>query len=108
VEVAIRTPMTELDGSLLQQLPAADTGHCGPRIDCGARYFAEFIGYRDKWIDTVLGRITLRAPITTAGSANVGSRPPRRRPRRHWRATSINPGHLHSCRTPSGQPPIAR
>jgi hypothetical protein len=60
VEVAIRTAMTQLGGSLLQQLLAADTGHCGPRIDCGAGHSAEFVGYRDKRLDTVLGRITLR------------------------------------------------
>lgn len=60
MEVAIRTAMTQLGGSLLQQLLAADTGHCGPRIDCGAGHSAEFVGYRDKRLDTVLGRITLR------------------------------------------------
>jgi hypothetical protein len=35
VELAIRTAMTRLGAVLLQQLLAADTGHCGPRIDCG-------------------------------------------------------------------------
>ncbi|CCK65172.1 ISKra4 family transposase [Mycobacterium canetti] len=60
MELAIRTAMTRLGGSLLQQLLAADTGHRGPRIDCGAGHCAEFVGYRDKQIDTVLGRITVR------------------------------------------------
>ena len=60
MEVAIRTAMTQLGGSLLQQLLAADTGHRGPRIDCGAGHSAQFVGYRDKRLDTVLGPITLR------------------------------------------------
>jgi hypothetical protein len=60
VELAIRTAMTQLGGSLLQQLVAADTGHRGSRIDCGAGHQAEFVGYRDKHVDTVLGAITVR------------------------------------------------
>lgn len=60
VELAIRTAMTHLGGSLLQQLVAADTGHRGSRIDCGAGHHGEFVGYRDKHVDTVLGRITVR------------------------------------------------
>jgi hypothetical protein len=60
VELAIRTAMIELGGSLLAQLLAADAGHRGPRIDCGQGHCAEFVGYRDKHLDTVLGQITLR------------------------------------------------
>ncbi len=60
VELAIRTAMTQLGCSLLQQLVAADTGHRGPRIDCGAGHHGEFVGYRDKHVDTVLGRIVAR------------------------------------------------
>lgn len=60
MELAIRTAMTRLGASLLGQLLATDTGHRGPRIDCGAGHWAEFIDYRDKNLDTVLGRITLR------------------------------------------------
>jgi len=60
VELAIRTAMIQLGGSLLGQLLAAEPGHRGPRIDCGQGHCAEFVGYRDKHLDTVLGRITLR------------------------------------------------
>jgi hypothetical protein len=60
VELAIRTAMTALGASLLQQLVAGDTGHRGPRIDCGAGHHGEFVGYRDKHVDTVLGRIVVR------------------------------------------------
>ena len=45
---------------MLQRLVATDTGHRGPRIDCGKEHLAEFVGYRDKQVDTVLGRITVR------------------------------------------------
>lgn len=60
MELAIRTAMTQLGCSLLEGLLSADTGHRGPRIDCGSGHHAEFVAYRDKNIDTVLGRITLR------------------------------------------------
>jgi hypothetical protein len=60
VETAIRTAMTTLGAELLEGLLAADSGHRGPRIDCGAGHDAGFVGYRDKMIDTVLGPITLR------------------------------------------------
>ncbi len=59
-ELAIRTAMTRRGPGLLQQLMCADTGHRGQRIDCGAGHHAEFVGYRDKNIDTGLGRIVLR------------------------------------------------
>lgn len=52
--------MTRLGASLLGQLLAADTGHRGQRIDCGAGHHAEFVGYRDKNLDTVLGRVRVR------------------------------------------------
>ena len=60
VELAIRTAMIQLGAELLQQLVATDTGHRGPRIDCGKEHLAEFVSYRDKQVDTVLGRITVR------------------------------------------------
>ena len=52
--------MTKLGGSLLEQLLAADAGHRGQRIDCGSGHLAEFVSYRGKMVDTVLGPITLR------------------------------------------------
>jgi hypothetical protein len=60
VELAIRTAMLTLGGWLLQRLLAADTGHRGEWIDCGNGHRAEFISYRAKTIETVLGPITLR------------------------------------------------
>lgn len=60
METAIRTAMTHLGAGLLEGLLAADTGHRGPRVGCGAGHQAGFVAYRDKRIDTVLGPITLR------------------------------------------------
>jgi hypothetical protein len=44
---------------MLGQLLAADPGYRGPRVPCGAGHEAEFVSYRDKVIDTVLGPVTL-------------------------------------------------
>lgn len=60
VETAIRAAMCTLGGQLLELLLGADTGHCGPRVDCGAGHDAAFLAYRVKTIDTVLGPISVR------------------------------------------------
>jgi hypothetical protein len=60
VETAIRAAMTALGASLLEKLLAAEAGHRGPRIYCGAGHVAGFVAYRTKRLDTVLGPITLR------------------------------------------------
>jgi hypothetical protein len=44
---------------MLGRLLAADPGHRGPRVPCGQGHEAEFVSYRDKVIDTVLGPVTL-------------------------------------------------
>ncbi|WP_129669124.1 ISKra4 family transposase [Phytoactinopolyspora endophytica] len=60
VELAIRTAMMQLGCSLLERLLAVDPGHHGPRIVCGAGHAAQFVGYRVKIVDTVLGSVQLR------------------------------------------------
>ena len=60
VELAIRTAMARLGAGLLEQLLAADAGYRGPRAGCGAGHEAEFVSYREKTIDTVLGPVRLR------------------------------------------------
>ena len=55
----IRAGMLQLGGGMLGKLLAADPGHRGPRVPCGQGHEAEFISYRDKVIDTVLGPVTL-------------------------------------------------
>jgi hypothetical protein len=55
----IRAGMLKLGGGMLGQLLSADPGHRGSRIPCGNGHQAEFVSYRDKVIDTVLGPVTL-------------------------------------------------
>jgi hypothetical protein len=75
VETAIRTAMTALGASLLEGLLAVDSGHRGPRIDCGAGHEAGFVAYRGKQIDTVLGPITLRRAWYHCGQCRHGHAP---------------------------------
>jgi hypothetical protein len=51
--------MLKLGCSMLGELLSADRGHRGPRVPCGNGHEAEFVSYRDKVIDTVLGPVTL-------------------------------------------------
>jgi hypothetical protein len=60
VELAVRTAMTQLGCALLERLLSIEDGHAGQWVDCGQGHQAEFVGYRDKTLDTVLGRIGLR------------------------------------------------
>ena len=55
----IRAGMLRLGGGMLGQLLAADPGYRGPRVACGQGHEAEFVAYRDKVIDTVLGPVAL-------------------------------------------------
>jgi len=55
----IRAGMLTLGGVMLGQLLAADPGYRGPRAACGQGHEAEFVAYRDKVIDTVLGPVRL-------------------------------------------------
>ena len=71
-ELAIRTAMMRLGGSLLGRLLAADTGHRGPHIDCGAGHSAEFVGYRAKTIQTVLGPVALRRAYYHCAACGCG------------------------------------
>jgi hypothetical protein len=52
--------MTRLGAGLLEDLLAADTGYRGARVECGAGHQAEFVSYRAKTIDTVLGPVDVR------------------------------------------------
>jgi hypothetical protein len=51
--------MLKLGGGMLGQLLSADPGHRGSRVPCGNGHQAEFVSYRDKVTDTVLGPVTL-------------------------------------------------
>ncbi len=58
-ELAIRAGLTRLGRGVLEDLLAADAGYRGPRIDCRTGHQAEFVSYRDKTVDTVLGPVTV-------------------------------------------------
>jgi hypothetical protein len=60
VELAVREAMLGVGRSLLETLLSTQDGHRGQRVDCGRGHRAEFVGYRDKNIDTVLGQVRVR------------------------------------------------
>ena len=51
--------MVKLGGRLLEGLLGLDPGHRGPRAGCGNGHQAQFISYRAKTIDTVVGPVQL-------------------------------------------------
>jgi len=60
VELALRAGLTQLGGGLLEGLLAADAGHRGAAVGCGAGHRAGFVSYRRKAVDTVLGPVIIR------------------------------------------------
>ena len=69
---------------------SADTGYRGQRIGCGVGIPREFVGYRDKNLDTALGRVTLRRAYYYCAALRARDRAPRRRVRGDGR--SVSPG----------------
>jgi hypothetical protein len=60
-ETAVRAAMHEFGGRLLQRVLNADQGaYRGWRTDCGAGHKAQFVGYRDKQLQTVLAKVQLQ------------------------------------------------
>jgi hypothetical protein len=51
--------MLKLGGRLLESLLGLDAGHRGPRTGCGNGHEAEFVSYRAKTVDTVVGPVQL-------------------------------------------------
>ena len=70
---------------MLEQLLAADPGYRGPRVPCGQGHEAEFVSYRDKVIDTVLGPVTLTRAWYHCAACGHGLRPAGCRARRGGR-----------------------
>jgi hypothetical protein len=67
--------MLRLGSGMLGELLAADPGYRGPRVGCGNGHQAEFVAYRDKVIDTVLGPVTLRRAWYHCGRCKHGLAP---------------------------------
>jgi len=60
-EFEVRAAMHKVGSVLLEQLLNADHGgHRGPRIACGRGHQAEFIDYRTKHLQTILGDMQVR------------------------------------------------
>ena len=91
-EAVLRAGLLKLGGDVLGELLSADPGYRGPSVRCGNGHEAEFAGYREKVIDTVLGPVTLTAGLVplraAAGTASPPGTPssgsPGRRCRRGW------------------------
>ena len=60
MELALRAGLAQLGGGLLEGLLAADAGHRGAAVGCGAGHRAGFVSYRRKAVDTVLGPVIIR------------------------------------------------
>ena len=75
MELAIRTAMTRLGAGLLEDLLGLDTGYRGPRVGCGAGHQAQFVSYRAKTIDTVLGPVSLRRAWYHCAACGHGAAP---------------------------------
>ena len=71
----IRAGMLTLGSSVLGKLLAADPGYRGPRIPCGQGHEAEFVSYRDKTFDTVLGPVTVSRAWYHCAPCEHGSAP---------------------------------
>ncbi len=74
-ERALRAGMLKLGAGILGKLLAADPGFRGTRLECGNGHQAEFISYRDKVIDTVLGPVALRRAWYHCASCGHGFAP---------------------------------
>ncbi len=60
-EMAIRAAMHQMGGLLLEKLLNSDGGgYAGAHLDCGQGHPAEFVGYRNKQILTVLSSVEVR------------------------------------------------
>jgi hypothetical protein len=60
-EMAIRVAMHQMGGVLLEKLLNSDgRGYRGAHLDCGHGHAAEFVGYRDKQILTVLSSVDVQ------------------------------------------------
>lgn len=76
VEMAVRASMHRIGATLLGQILNADGGdHRGTRIDCGCGQQAEFVGYRDKKLATVLGAVGLRRAYYGCAACKTGMVP---------------------------------
>jgi hypothetical protein len=82
--------MLKLGAGIPGELLAADPGFRGTRLDCGNGHQAEFVSYRDKTFDTVLGPVTLRRAWYHCAACGHGFAPRDAGP--GLAGTSLSPG----------------
>lgn len=59
LKLAIRTAMTKIGASFLEQVLSVDDGYRGPRVGCEAGHQAKFVSHRRKTFGTALGKVEL-------------------------------------------------
>ncbi|HUL28207.1 MAG TPA: ISKra4 family transposase [Streptosporangiaceae bacterium] len=106
VELAIRTAMTRLGGGLLEDLLGLDAGHRGPRVDCGAGHAAEFVSYREKTVDTVLGPVRVNRAWYHCAACGHGMAP--KDAELGVTGTSMSPGLAKMTARAAAMVPFAR
>jgi hypothetical protein len=105
-EAVIRAGMLQAGCGMLEQLLAADPGNRGPRVPCGNGHEAGFVAYRDKFIDTVLGAVTLSRAWYHCASCGHGFAP--RDAELGVAGTSMSPGLTAMNDQAAGAGPFAK
>lgn len=73
LEMAVRDCMHQIGGVLLSQLLAVDGGdHRGPRVECSQGHRAEFVGYRNKTVTTVVAPVEIRRAYYHCSTCQAG------------------------------------
>jgi hypothetical protein len=98
--------MLAAGAGLLSQLLAADSGYRGPRTACGNGHEAEFVSYRAKVIDTVLGALTLTRAWYHCAACKHGLAP--RDGELGVAGSSMSPGLAAMTDTAAAAAPFAR
>src|SRR5487761_1216652 len=106
VELAIRAALLKLGGALPEDLLAVDTGHRGPRVACDQGHDAEFVSYRPKFLDTVLGEVKLQRAWYHCTSCRHGLAPRDRE--LDIAASSLSPGLRRMVARVGSQEPFAQ
>ncbi len=72
-ETAVRAAMHEFGGRLLERVLNVDKGaYRGRQTDCGAGHKAQFLGYRDKQLQTVLSKVQLQRAYYYCAECRAG------------------------------------
>ncbi|MGH3664930.1 MAG: ISKra4 family transposase [Egibacteraceae bacterium] len=106
LEAGVRDAMIGLGASLLERLVADDRGHRGPTVACGKGHQADFVAYRPKHLDTVLGPVRLDRAWYHCGDCHAGLAP--RDVELGVAAGSLSPGLRRMVARTAANRPFAR